>query len=726
MPFNRKSIGSAARAGKQVNGFADNVAWPLVFGRIARRTTIALPVLVLTSTSPAFAQDIGLDESAPEVSPHATIRFYGVEDFIRFAPKNAADMLRQVPGFVIRSGSTDRGLGQASENILINMQRVVSKSGGAIAQLERVSASSVVRIEILDAASLNIAGLTGQVANIVVKSEGGRSGQFSWRPEFRAHYTDPILTRGDISFAGKVGPIDYTLALNSNGSRSGAGGKTTISRGDGSLLETRDDVWRSNYDNPTVSAQLAYGSSISAQANLAMSFTPYWNDYRETSVRTAHDGSEHVRSLTDRTEGFEYEINGDYSIPLGPGRIKVIGLRSFDHEPVKSTATIAYPDGAPGTGDKISRDGKLGEWIGRAEYSWRTGENEFQVTAEGAFNRLHSETRVFRLMADGNYEEVPFPQGTGSVDEKRYEVLGTWGRAISDQLQLQAVLGGEYSTLSSESSLGSSVQRFFRPKGSVSLSWRTSENFDASLKIARKVGQLDFYDFLASVNLNEQTENAGNLDLVPPQSWDLDLESNRKLGEWGTTTFRIYGSFINDIVDIVPVGDTGESPGNIDRAIRYGAEWKSTFLFDPIGWKGAKLDTIVGFERSRLRDPLTGEDRQISQNLRRNIELIFRHDLPQSPWAWGSSFYHNRYAKNYRLTEVGRAWEGPLWLSAYIEHKDVAGLTVRATVGNILGARSRWDRTVFDGYRNASPILFVEKRNRSIGPIFALSVRGDF
>jgi hypothetical protein len=71
-------------------------------------------------------------------------------------------------------------------------------------------------------------------------------------------------------------------------------------------------------------------------------------------------------------------------------------------------------------------------------------------------------------------------------------------------------------------------------------------------------------------------------------------------------------------------------------------------------------------------------------------------------------------------------WEGPVWLSAFVEHKDVMGLAVRASVNNILNARSRWERDVYSGFRDSNPVLFLERRNRLIGPIFSFSVRGNF
>jgi hypothetical protein len=144
-----------------------------------------------------------------------------------------------------------------------------------------------------------------------------------------------------------------------------------------------------------------------------------------------------------------------------------------------------------------------------------------------------------------------------------------------------------------------------------------------------------------------------------------------------------------------------------------------------MGWKGAKLDTRVQLQKTRVEDPLTGEGRPISNSLMRFFDVSLRHDIPDSDWAYGMNLNHGLNALSYRLTEVGRAWEGPYWGSFYAEHKDVFGLTVRATVSNVLAARSMWDRTVYVG-RRTGPISFIERRDRLIGPIFSFQVRGKF
>ena len=125
-------------------------------------------------------------------------------------------------------------------------------------------------------------------------------------------------------------------------------------------------------------------------------------------------------------------------------------------------------------------------------------------------------------------------------------------------------------------------------------------------------------------------------------------------------------------------------------------------------------------------DPFTGQDRPFSRDLKALLDMDFRHDIPGSDWAWGSGIFTEENVPNSRRSEIGRDYEGPTFMNLFLEHKDVFGLTVNATYANVLGARNKFDRTVFDGDRPDAPILFVENMNRRIGPIFRFSVSGNF
>ena len=203
-----------------------------------------------------------------------------------------------------------------------------------------------------------------------------------------------------------------------------------------------------------------------------------------------------------------------------------------------------------------------------------------------------------------NSSRSRFPQGTGKVTEVRYEGIATYSRALAANLDLQVAAGAEISKLDRVPD-DQPARKFFRPKGSVTFGWRPAKGWDVSLKLRRRVGQISFYDFLAQPKITQDRENAGNPDLVPPQSWEIETEFGRDLGQWGKTRLNLHYYRIEDIVDVIPIGTDGQGVGNLPRAQKAGFESVTTLLGDPIGWKGAKLDLTLGAEWSSVRDPLT-------------------------------------------------------------------------------------------------------------------------
>src|SRR5690242_7096070 len=225
---------------------------------VARRSRLLLAGVALIAPTPALAQATGPSDPAVAPPPVAKPvspekRVYTLADFSRFAPKTAFDMLAQVPGFTIRTVDTStRGLGQASENVLINGQRVANKSGGAVDQLQRTPATNVERIEIVDAASVGIAGLTGEVANVILKQTKKASGQYEYIATARAHYAKPEFFGGSVSYSGEAGPVDYTLSVRNGSGRGAVGGPIFILDPNRVLVERRREFFHSEYEEANI------------------------------------------------------------------------------------------------------------------------------------------------------------------------------------------------------------------------------------------------------------------------------------------------------------------------------------------------------------------------------------------------------------------------------------------------------------------------------------------
>lgn len=693
--------------------------------------TSTLALAVACAAFPAHAQETS-DAPPPEpteapasAADDTAAQVYTPADFTRYAPSNALDMLNRVPGFSIRGSDQQRGLGQATGNVLFNGARPSSKSDDIFAQLSRIPAGNVARIEIVDGATLEIPGLSGQVANVVFRADELK-GQFRWSPQFRTNFTDPFLTRGSVSVSGRTGELAYEFGLNNNNSgRGGAGGETLILDADGNITERRDDVVLSFYDSPQVSANLTWDPAGDTIAHLNGSYQRVYQRFHEDGFRTGGGLPDRDRFVRDRSDSWNFEIGGDVEFGLGPGRFKLIGLRRFNDQPSQTTITTDFLDTMPSDGIRFTRDGQSGETIARSEYSFPLFGGDAQIATEAAFNTLDNVSGLFTLDPEsGEFVEVPFPGGTGGVSEDRYEAMASFGRSLTDKLSFQLTAGAENSTITTT---GTTMQtrEFTRPKGTFTLSWNPYEDLSISAKVSRRVGQLSFFDFLARANLNDGTGNARNNDLRPQQDWSYEGEINKQLGEWGSTQFRFIVRDVEDYVDIVPVTG-GEAVGNIDSAWARAVVWNSTITFDPIGLKGVRGDFVFVWQESQLRDPFTGEARQWSGFTDTQLNIGLRHDIPGSDWAYGFSANYSHNQPRYRSDQQQRDWEGPTFADVFVEHKDVFGLRVSAYIANIFDARQYRDRTVYTGLRDASPVLFKERRDRLIGPIFGFNINGSF
>jgi hypothetical protein len=516
--------------------------------------------------------------------------------------------------------------------------------------------------------------------------------------------------------------VEYSLSAANNAFIGGAGGPTTIYDSALRLTETRDESWSNAGDQPNVNAKLSLRNWNGITANAALQWRKGMFGYDERGFRTGGGIADRDRFVNKYNENEFLDLGGDVEFAAGPGTLKLIGLnRTRDSFGTQQVVTH-FRSAAPDEGGSSQFNSATLERVVRAEYRFKLW-GDWQVSAENAFNSLTSAFRLFTLTPTG-LSEIALPNSSGDVQEDRYDFALAYGAPLLDDLKLRLTLGAEQSAME-QVGAGGKTREFFRPKGQLLLTWQARKDTSIAFKLERTVGQLGFGDFLASVDINNNIANAGNSDLVPQQAWLLDVETTHDMGGWGNTTLRTYAQSIEDIIDTIPIGATGENVGNLDRALVYGAEWRSTLNFDPLGWAGAKLNTSFEIRWSEVRDPLTGLKRPISDDTHYAADIGLRWDIPDSDWAFGGggNYYESYYGV--RLSEVGRSWEGPIWANVFVEHKDVFGLVGRIQINNLLDADSTWNRTVYAG-RRTDPISFIEYRNRPIGHIFSFSLSGTF
>lgn len=710
-----------------------------------RALTVSLTVLAVaggfaTAVPAALAQE-GPQSVVEAAAPPVSGQVYEPAFFARFAPQTALDMVRQIPGFTLVQPDDDkRGFGDGGVNALVNGKRLTGKSGGAVDQISRITPDAVLRIEVVDGASLSIPGLSGQVVNIITKPKG-MSGTWTWNPQFRGDQKPGLLT-GNASVSGESGEFAWTLGAEVQQNRGSAEGWVFVTDADGDITEIREEFIKGGATRPSLNGQLTWSRPAGDVLNLNLTAITANRVDRIISARGGVTDPTVLREIDSGEDAWRVEGSADYEFSLGPGRAKLIGFYNTRHgeEGVRILDDILASPNDPGFGyDEVADNG---EGILRSEYTLPSvAGGDWVASLEGAFNFLEVDAIESELVG-GVYVDQADTALLTRVEEKRAELSLTHSRSLMKGLDLQANIGGEYSELSVEadgfSGSDAKADDFIRPKGFAQLAWAASPDMDVNLRIAREVGQLNFFDFIASTDLDNNEQDSGNAELVPSQSWLAQVEINKRFGAYGALKTRIYGELIEDIVDGVPIPirdgtgaitGYGESPGNIDEAERYGVELNGTLNLDPFGIKGAKFDLEVGANESRVNDPLTGQARRISEEGIFNYEIEFRHDIAGTPWAYGLEYNDWTQERYFGLSQFVHPYQSAGMGVAFLEHKDIFGMKGAIVFINLLNNHENLRRTYYDvdvpnGVRT---LTREENRNWSLTQRFVqLELSGKF
>ena len=668
----------------------------------------AIPLTLIFISSPVIAQSAN--------------NTYEPDFFAQYAPRSALDMINQIPGFQLQGANNRRGLGQGGANVLINGERLTGKTDVG-SQLSRIVSENVVRIEIKDGASLDIPGLSGQVANIITKSTG-RTGTWSWAPEFRERQ-ETSWTHAHLTVSGETGNLTYSAELRNEINRNGDWGPEILTAADGTVFEIRDELGRYNFDGPGGTLDLTWKPKEDHVGNLNLEYNKqnFANTVRSSRRAITDRGEDLETVFTGGEDEWNAKIGADYEFPVGPGTLKSIGFYRFERSPTRSVFSVFDLTGEQLSGSIFDRLADEAETIARTEYSWSPKQGrDWTFGVEGAYNFLDIESDL-QSFEDGSFATVDLDGATSRVEERRAEATATHSREMSPKWNLQLSAGVEYSKLEQTGGL---IRDFVRPKGFILATYKPEENTSFRFKAEREVGQLSFFDFIAAVDIVDNIDRSSNFNLVPEQSWNLSLEYDRDFGQGFTININPYFNFISDLVDRIPVGDDGDAVGNLDNATQYGVDFNTSIKGKRWGWDGTQFDLDLQWRDSRVDDPVTGVSRQLSRDRKTFWHARMRHDIPDTSWAYGGGVREFADYKGFRsFTTDDPTLERPITY-AFVENKDVLGMKIKAELINLLNSKEEFTREVFTARRDVGELSFTEFQSRAFGPILNIEFSGKF
>ena len=660
---------------------------------------------------------------------------YPASYFERYVPQTAADMVLQLPGFTLMRGNgggsnqSQRGLGQGLGNLLINSKRPSTKDDNPMDLLERIPATQVLRLEILNNGSAELSGQSGKIVNVVVTESETLKG--SWNSQIFMLNQGRIIPKLEGSITGKLGSAKFTAGLNRLGHEFIQQGKEQIQDETGSLYELRDE--NSNYLSRGATLNLNVGWDFdSSSANVSFLVSEQKGTFKESSDRfQLSDSGDIGDQLTvvdyqSMNEQFSYELGGDYTRSLAMGKLKLIGLfrhsENDDHQvfedlPIEGDHYLFHSTSEPEEQESILR----------IVFSFvLSDDHRFEVATEIVKNTLKT-TSAYREDIGHGFKELTLDGSNTEVGEDRADFSVQYFTALTKQLSFQASLASEYSEISVDG-LNSRSETFTRPKGFASLSWAQTNDRRIRARLERSVGQLNFYDFASSKNINDGTTTGGNIQLVPDQTWRAELSLEQQFGDDNSIIATVFKEKVEDFITLIPLGDGSESLGNIDALDSIGIDISATINMQTFGIAGGKLDLIAELHRDELDDPVTGERREYRKHgyIPELYQLTFRQDLPQSQLAWGVILRETSAMSDYRIDSV-RNWDHTSLEQhkIFLEYKDLWGMVAKLELEDIFGYTSKRERVFYDGDRNGDIVGREASRNESPW-ILRLSLSGTF
>lgn len=706
---------------------------------IFKAPAAALPLGLLVLAVPAHANP---GDANPTDAPETTVttaevaapsgpasdrraKVYPAAFFAAYAPSTALDMVRQVPGFGIEEVDGEmRGFSGAAGNVVFNGARASSKSDALSAQLARIPAAQVVRIEVApgDVFGSDFAGRS-QVLNVITTKAGGIDGNV--KVALTRIHDGRLTPTGEAAVVVRSGASTFNLSAETGRRAQTENGFDEVRRAsDGVLVERREKTNVITERFPAIAASWAHDGGANKAAHLNLRYAPGHFTLQQFNHVTPAGGPARDDRLTQDSHPTRYEIGGDVTRPLGGGALKLVGLANRRERDDFDASYTRQNDAVVG-GFEQATASRYDEVLGRLSWTRpRLFGFAFELGSEVAYNKLDNATDLFGLGPNGARDPIDLPIDRATVDELRSESYVNLGRQLTPALRLDTTLAFEVSklTVSGDTSAERSL-RFFKP--GMTLDWKGGGSWHVQASMRRIVAQLNFYDFISAAELANDRVNGGNANLRPQRTWEARLTIERPVLGKGQVRLEAGYDWASDLQDRILTPEGFDAPGNIGSGTRKFVQGTFDAPLDGLGIKGTRFKLTGGWQDHSVRDPLTGELRRWSGfRPAWNLNAELRRDAAK--WSYGLQVFREAPNTVYRISEIDRFFNSGPFGIAFAEYRPDKRTTVRLDIENVFDVAGQRRRTFYDPDRRQPLPSVIEFRQRDARPSFTLSINRTF
>jgi outer membrane receptor for ferrienterochelin and colicins len=704
-------------------------------------TLIAFPATV-------FAQDNVGDEST--VSYPATY-------FAQYAPVTALDMINRIPGMNVsnNSGSSGgrgaarggRGLGggRAGTQILINGKRMAGKNNNTQAMLSRISADQVAEIELIRGTSgdLDVRGST-QIANIILYEELAAS---SLSIEVSTDYYADGKTEpgGSVNYSGKTGNLDYMVSAIVQPRYEHRESTEHSILGD---FLPNDLILEDRIRDQTqysLSTNLGYQFGPNSSAHFNALFSE--NDNPTTVSRSTTDlrnpgSSPYLERESTPGEQSNWEIGGDYEYRFANGnRFKVLFISNENDAASTRERFDVATDGSESKNLFLDTASILQERIARGSYTMNMFSGQsVEFGLERAQTILDSSLRLaiasdsgIASSAFGGLVPVDVPGANSRVEEIRYEPFAIHNWRFNSRMSLETSLVYETSEIEQTGDVNNTRNfEFFKPK--LDYRFDITPQLQLRFLIDKFVRQINFSDFVAATDSEDNDSNtlAGNAELRPDFWWNYNLLAEYRLpDDVGVVSANLYKHHHVDFlqrIDVSPSEDVFRSAnGNIGNGDMWVFELKSSIRLKMFDLPNVLVTARASVRDSEVTDSFLGTERSFNNFHRGDLDVGFRHDVPQWSMNWGANL-KNRIdgdTRRWDIDDIENAHVDP-FITAFLEVIALDNITFRFDLRNVTDVDMCRDRTRFVGHIRDNILEEIEYNCGGSGRTVSFKVSGTF
>jgi outer membrane receptor protein involved in Fe transport len=675
---------------------------------------------------PLAAQDTPAEPApASPASPPASIETYPRAFFDRFYPQTALELLQRVPGFSLDAGAELRGFSGAAGNVLVDGERPTIKSGGLEDFLRRIPANAVERIEVTRGAQR--AGETaGQslVANVIRKPQIFAG---TWSGELERNPAGLVYPRGELSFTAPIGAWSTTTKVNAFWEQFTFDNIDRIRRdAAGALVSFDEETLPSTLRDAFIATEaqrLVAGGTLTINARFGNSRF-YQETGRDGFLGRLPDGGPADRRSDIRfdSEFWAGELSADWTGKVSQGWVlKLLALGSFQDGEQSSANVVAEPPGAAPVINRFASEDLPIEVLTRATIGKLEGSFRPEFGIEAAYNRLDSRIALEVEDASG-VRPIILPASDVTVAEWRGETFGNIVWALAPRWTLEGGLAAEFSQITvSGDAAGRNEFHFLKP--SVALTWQASDALQLRGALRRTVGQLDFSDFAASANAEDDRFLAGNPDLGPDQTWRASVTGDLRLKGGYALNVQAFHEWREDVLEqiVLPSGVPGLANAGLARV--WGIESEAAVPLTGL-LKGGLFEVSADFRDAAFTDPITGQTRVVTDLTNPEITIDFRQDLTEARFAWGARYEPplrtaTFFANEEIIDRRGRR------ITAFVETTRFFGMKMQLEFRNIGQTRFPRDRQLFAPDRSAA-LIGSEVLDRERGEFVKFTISDQF